>query len=329
MENKNAFEKIHKHALEVVQRYHRSEIELLEALDRVDTNRVYTRMGYSSLFQYAVKALQLSEEVAYVFINVARKSREVPALKTKIKDGSITVSKARKITSVLNKQNQDHWLELAQNVSKKKIEREVAKVSPKQAVREKASYVHPLDEIKDKVSYLKSHESRLQLQVGVSEKLMIKLRRVQDLLSQKQGTAASLEDALDAMTDLYIEKKDTVKKAIRQKARGKLQNLTVPGHSSSVGSGAKVKGNHYNQQVLGLVKKGEKTKRTPLTAKIKNQIFLQYNGRCAAIDQNQKRCQQRRWLDIHHKLKVSDGGNNELSNLILLCKGHHNTHHIH
>jgi len=361
MDKNKIIEAIHNKALSVAKNYRRCEYELIDILVELDRNRVFTHKKYSSLFQYATGAMGLSEEVAYIFINVARKSREVPALKEKIRTGEITVSKAKRIASVINNKNKDQWLKLAQSGTKNKIEREVARVSPKQAVREKTLFVNVHDEIKDKVTLLTRAEDRIQLQVGVSEKIMIKLRRVQDLLSQQKGKAASLEQVLDEMSKFYIEKKDPLKKAVRQKIRGKLQNGTVPRHSlktevRKVGSEEKERGKLQNgtvpghslktdvrkvgreekdrdklqfQQVLGLVEKGIKNRRIPLTAKIKNQVILQYNGRCAAIDQNQKRCSQRRWLDIHHKKKVSDGGGNELSNLILLCKGHHNMHHIH
>ena len=81
---------------------------------------------------------------------MARKTSEVPALKAEIKRGSITVSKARKMTSVLNALNQDHWLKLARESSSRTIEKHVALISPKTAVREKANYINPACEIKEK-----------------------------------------------------------------------------------------------------------------------------------------------------------------------------------
>ena len=51
---------------------------------------------------------------------------------------------------------------------------------------------------------------------------MLKIRDVQNLESQRQKKNVSLEETLEALTELYLEKKDPVRKAKRQKARGKL-----------------------------------------------------------------------------------------------------------
>ncbi len=97
--------------------------------------------------------LKLSEEVAYIYINVARKARQIPALKEEIRKGTITVTKAKKITSVINAANQSHWLELARTASKAKLEKEVAAHSPGLAVRDKMTYVNPSLEIREAKSY--------------------------------------------------------------------------------------------------------------------------------------------------------------------------------
>ena len=92
----------------------------------------------------------------------------------------------------------------------------MALVSPKQAVREKLEYVHQSEEVADRARVLsfdsavqdgeqKRVKSRVQLQVGISEEIMLKLRRIQDIVSQKSRKSASLEETLEAMADLYIQ----------------------------------------------------------------------------------------------------------------------------
>ena len=218
-------ESIHQKAKTTSEKYKRCEIDLIEVLQAVDQYKVFRAYNYSSLFKYATGELALSSDVAYIFINVARKSTEVPALKEEIKKGAITVSKAKRITSVLTPENQDHWIELAKTESKEKLEKHIAMECPKLSVKEKLSYVHPTKEIRDHakvVSKNHNHGPRVQLQVGVSEKLMIDLRRVQDLVSQKRKRNVSLEDSLEAMVSLYLQRNDPVKKAQRQLMKGKL-----------------------------------------------------------------------------------------------------------
>ena len=72
--------RIHESALRLAREHRRIEIELLEALTRVESEGVFRALGYSSLFVYAVRALRLTGSVGYSFITVARKAQKVPAL---------------------------------------------------------------------------------------------------------------------------------------------------------------------------------------------------------------------------------------------------------
>ncbi len=84
------FSEIHAQALEISIRYRQSEAELIDVLDQIDRHKVYLHQDCSSLFQYVVKKLNLSESVAYNLISVMRKAREVPLLKTELAKGNIT-----------------------------------------------------------------------------------------------------------------------------------------------------------------------------------------------------------------------------------------------
>ena len=107
---KDQTNRLHKKALLVAKNYKQAEIELIEILELVEKARLFYKMGYSSLFTYATQASGLSNEISYIYIRVARKTQEVPELKKEIAAGAISVSKARKICSVLTKENQRHWL---------------------------------------------------------------------------------------------------------------------------------------------------------------------------------------------------------------------------
>ena len=79
-------------ALKISKDFKRCESDLLDIIIQIDENRVFYKLGYSSLFQYVAQRLELSDAQAYSFINVARKSKEVPKIKEEIKKGNITVS---------------------------------------------------------------------------------------------------------------------------------------------------------------------------------------------------------------------------------------------
>ncbi len=365
------YKQLHEKALSIAKNYHRCEIELIDIIEKVDKHKIFYTFGYSSLYSYVSDYLGLSKDVAAIFINVARKTREVPALKEEIKNGTLSVSKARRMTAVLTVENQEHWLHLAKTQSKAILEKEVAKVNPKLAVLTKAQFVHASVEVKEKASIKKIDQVvRVQLQLGVSEKIMIKLRRAQDILSQKMKQSVDLEQTLDVMLDTYLEKEDPVKKAERQFIRGKVKKIkSVPGHniekegldqnaekanpetrdltteqfkqdvqvqtSKEVNQEARVQitTQSINQIASQSISQNthdntKQQKRIPFAASIKHQVNLKYQGRCGHTDKQGKRCSQSRFLEIHHMKPVSQGGSNDIDNLILYCHGHHKMEHL-
>lgn len=66
---------------QLAKNYLRFEKELLHAIILMDKIKGYFKLGFGSLHEYCTKALELSPAQAYSFINVARKSHEVPELK--------------------------------------------------------------------------------------------------------------------------------------------------------------------------------------------------------------------------------------------------------
>lgn len=282
---------IHKKALEVATRFKQAEADLISVLQEVDHAKVFLMLGYTSLFNYCVQALGLSEGVAYNFVTVARKAREVPVLQSAIQNGSLSVSKARKIAPVLTLANQEEWVEKAKALSTRKIEEEVARVAPREATPERMKFVS---------------ENRLELRMGISKALQEKLKRVQDLEAQRTGRAVSVEETLDALLNVYLEAKDPVKRAARVLKRK--VNADAP--------------------VTGQVKRLETSEnREPIPAAIRHQIQLRDGGRCSHVDPNGSLCENRRWLDVHHVLERSQGGGNDLENLVTLCAPHHKMEH--
>ena len=162
-------DQIHQKALEISSRYRRTEADLIEALQQVEQHRVFLAKGCSSLFQYCVRELSLSENVAYNLITVSRKSREVPELKAALTQGTITLTNAKRIAPVLNAQNKFEWLKKASELSHRELEKEIVRVRPEAATPERVTYVTP---------------TRVNLSVGLSEKGLARVRRAQDVLCQ-------------------------------------------------------------------------------------------------------------------------------------------------
>ncbi len=283
-------EELHAEAVTIAARFHKDESRLISIFQEMDGHSQFKKLNCSSLFDYGVRILKLSESNTYNFITLARKSKIIPELKQAIDFEELSVSKARKITSVITTENKDHWINLAKTLPKVQLEKEVAKVSPQQLVQEKIQYVS---------------SDRVKLTVGISEEVLDLLKRVQDLESQRTRQSANYEDTIKTALKVYIEKLDPLKKAKRclAKQEGSSSNKQVPGQVPFV--------------------------RTPIPQNLKHEINSRDKGICTHKVEDGKRCQNSRWTQIHHIIPVSRGGTNALSNLTTLCSSHHRQMHQH
>lgn len=311
---KTKIQALHEQALAVTKRYLQTEGELIDLLQKINHGEGYKQLGHTTLIAYATQALGLSPQVAYNMIGVAKKSEEVPALKEMVQSNLITLSNARVITPVLKPENQEVWLTAASTLSKRELEIEVAKANPKLAVKETAKPVC---------------EDRIELKLGVSEKLFKNLKRVQDLVSSQTRTAATLEDTLEALVKLYLEKKDPLEKAKRSQARGE-KKAAVKNHDSTSHASTNHEAATQPPFAPGQKKspsKDQNDARARIEAKLLHQVNLRDGQQCTHKDPYGKRYGERRWIDIHHVQPVYLGGKNTLDNLTTLCKAHHRMLH--
>ena len=117
---------LHAKAIHLSKEFKRVEADLVDVLQKIDEQKIFRKMGFASLFVYATKSLGLSESVAYGLISVSRKSKEIPELKVAVSQGTLSLTQAKRITSVLTKENAPELIEKAKTMSQREIERVVA-----------------------------------------------------------------------------------------------------------------------------------------------------------------------------------------------------------
>jgi hypothetical protein len=68
-------------------------------------------------------------------------------------------------------------------------------------------------------------------------------------------------------------------------------------------------------------------KRVAIPATVKHEVALRDGGQCTFHDAQGRRCPNRKWTEIHHRIPVSRGGLHAAANLSTLCWGHHRMAH--
>src|SRR5665213_4029119 len=105
----SASQAIHDWAVFCAKKYLAAEAELLDSIIEIDSNKTYLKFGHTHLSPYCVEYLGLSEDVAGMFVRIARKTYAVPEIKTAIDSGKISVTKAKTIASVITPENHETW----------------------------------------------------------------------------------------------------------------------------------------------------------------------------------------------------------------------------
>jgi hypothetical protein len=281
---------LHQRALDLSRELGHLEWQLIEVLQKIDQTKLYKTLGHSSLFQYAVNALNLSESVAYCFISVARKSAVELQLKTAIQNKTLSVSKASRMVPALTNQNAKELIEFAKTHTSREIDFEVARINPKAGARERAKPISG---------------DRVEIKFTISKETFEQFKRAQTLAAQKGDPKISLERTFEVMLNEYLRRQDPVEKAKRAVQRHAPKELRP-----------------------NRVKRPQsKATRAPLKSTEKHPVNLRDGGRCTFQDVSGKRCTNERWLETHHIRQVSQGGTNEPSNLTTLCSFHHDLVH--
>lgn len=295
-----ASKQIHEIAVEKAAKYLVAEAELLIAIVEVDRHKLYEKFDETYLTPYCVKYLKLSEDVAAMFVRVARKSQQVPELQLAVQEG-LQMSKAKTIASVIDSENKSEWIEKAQTLSKEKLEREVAAANPSAKKPEKTKPTGP-----DRI--------RIEFEVTYEEAEVI--NRARELMSQKKSKHAQIGETLVGVAREWVDREDPVRKAERAHERKqKKQSRDANGGEASGNNDSTTTGHHRSQD------------RSAMPAEIIHQVNLRDRGACRKRMPDGSECGCKLWTDIHHIIPKAFGGEDVLENLITLCRPHHRQHH--
>jgi hypothetical protein len=99
------YEEIHLEAVRRAKHWHHAELELVEILQLVNKELVWKKKKYTSLFMYAVGALEIPPEHVYRLSGVSKACNDVPELKEALTQGLLSVSEASRLVPVITQEN--------------------------------------------------------------------------------------------------------------------------------------------------------------------------------------------------------------------------------
>ena len=300
---KRTFLELHNEAMSAAQDLKMHYLNLFEILLAVEADQIYQQFEVTSLYMYCTELLELSPSISNDFINVVRKSLEIPELAAAVRSRKLTISKARKICPVITTTDHKQWIELAETCSTRTVEKVVAQANPRSAIHEALKYIS---------------EEVLEFKLAVSEEWHKLLTETKDQLSQKYRRAISSEEALFILMKENFSKNDPVEKAKR---------ALVERTKRSEVSGTEKSDHHRDTQLsngsAGITRAKSRYRR----GAVEHIVNLRDQNQCTYIDLRGKRCDEKRWLHKHHIREFANGGDHTPENLETLCSGHHKIRH--
>src|SRR3990170_4069652 len=298
-------------------------VALIAHLAILDERNLYLGEGCPSLFTYCKQVLHLAEHAAYNRIEAARAVRRFPVILEMLADGSVTLTRVRRLAPHLHSANHDDLLASARQRSKRQVEELVAQLHPQpptpSSIRRLPMPNHePSWETTrlDAPSGVQAGRTmdlgpslptpparpvvveplgsrRYRVQFTASTETCDKLRLAQDLL-RHQIPDADLGEIVERALTVLIE----------TLARQKFAATDRPRPRRSVASDGTVPGSRH------------------IPAEVRRAVWLRDGGRWAFVAHDGRRCGDRGFLEFHHVVPYGAGGDATPANIQLRCRAH-------
>ncbi len=275
---------LHEETISLVKEERRLTGLVIENLQKISDQRLFLRIGYSSLFAYCTQALGYSESCAYRRISAVKLAKEIPEIKAKLTSGALNLTNLTMMQSLSSSAKMDVQ-------QKKEVLTKIENCSKREAQEILANYFPEADELtqksKESLRILNGDEASLHLRL--SKETLNKLDRIKNLRAHKNPNM-NYTKLIDDMCDFVLRKIDPNLKTVTTKAE----------------------------------KKSRSSNPRYIPARLKAAIYKRDQAQCCFFDkQTARRCTSKHLLQIDHRLPVSRGGQSVVSNLQLLCQAHH------
>ena len=280
-------------------------INVLHHLREIDRRRLFSSLGYKSLFEFTEKHLGYPQDQAYRRIAAMKLLRELPEIETKISQGEINLTHIGMAKKLFKDEK------LAQNLmtAKEKLDvfEEISKTSTR--VAEKiilSKRTNPEPHKPDKVRAIT--EDKIELKFQASIELQEKIEKLKGRLAHKHPNL-SLGELFDKLCDLGLETWDPGQKPPRKrKVIGREEAAAIAEDNMGEGKFSALRKNEIlNTQAV------ENAAAKKSQAQIRREVFQKAQNRC-------ENCHSTFALEIDHIWPKALGGDDSLTNLRLLCR---------
>lgn len=293
------FQELHQSALEAARKEKAATFHLLGCLHKIDRERAYLKLGYSSLFKYVHEGLAYSEAQSYERVEAMRLAFKVNEVGDALKNGDLSMTAVAKIASHAKREKLART-EIAE-LSLELAHQSVRKVEA--ALAGRATVIPPA---RERIEPVAPGMNRLDLTID---------QECADLLRQAKE--------LDANPAIAMA--EVLKKALSEYVQRKGYKKYGTGAQKAMTSVDRSKSEEKCQESFIPPKRLETdTPNSRYTARKDRSIAFAKSGHQCELESpiTGTRCTERTALEIDHKTPKRFAGTNEAKNLQILCRAH-------
>jgi hypothetical protein len=108
-----------------------SSVKLLVHLGEVEARKLYLERGFSSMYDYCMTALGMSEAETYLRLLAAKTGKRFPLVLERLAQGGLNLTSIKLLHPLLTEENHVALLDRARGMSKRQLEVLVAELAPK------------------------------------------------------------------------------------------------------------------------------------------------------------------------------------------------------
>ncbi|HSC86746.1 MAG TPA: HNH endonuclease signature motif containing protein [Polyangiaceae bacterium] len=263
---------------------------IIEHLVEMERRRLHLRLGYSSLYEYCLKALGLSEDEAYRRMTCARLAARYPEIVARLARGELSLTTVTMLKPHWSAESAAELLEMAAGVSKRELEKRLAARFPER----------PRPDVLERGRTRPTGAERWRVEAEVGESTRDLLERALDLMMHTNPERA-LEPVLEKALGLLVAKLEKEKRAKAKRPRPP----TTPRTPTSAPA------------------RPARSKARPAIPRATVRATYQRDDECCSfVAPDGRRCEQRHFLELDHRTPWALTRNHSPENLRVLCRAH-------
>jgi 5-methylcytosine-specific restriction endonuclease McrA len=270
---------------------------LVVYLAEIEHRRLHLLAGFSSMFEFCVKELRLSEGEAFRRLAAARLGRRFPIVQSRIASGEVHLSALALLRHHLTEENHVELLEAVRRKSKREVETLLATRFPRRDEPTRVRAISP---------------ERFRIEFTASTELRKKLERCLDLSSHANPNR-DVGFVIERAVDLLITKLERERLGIGERPRPQAKISRTRSASPSSESSAEASSVEAPSAAP--------TPRRIATAH-RRLVFERDFNRCTYVSPDGHRCDATAFLELDHIVPRALGGTAEPENLRVRCRAH-------